>query len=99
MPPYGVSKGRIVPFSLDNRKAVLEALQYVDFVIPFEEDTPLQLIHEICPDVLVKGKDWEGKQIVGEEFIRSYGGSVRLVDLEPGISTTVLIEKIRAGRS
>ena len=93
------NKGEDRPIlALEDRRAVLEALQFVDFVIPFEEDTPMQLIREVHPDILVKGKDWEGKQIVGEEFVRSYGGIVRLTDLEPGISTTAVIERIRAGR-
>ncbi|MBO4751091.1 MAG: D-glycero-beta-D-manno-heptose 1-phosphate adenylyltransferase [Lachnospiraceae bacterium] len=84
----------IVP--LEERRSMLEALRYVDFVIPFEEDTPIRLIEEIRPDVLVKGKDWEGKEIVGAELVRSYGGEVKLIELEPGISTTSIVERIKS---
>lgn len=76
--------------------ALLNELTCVDFVIPFEEDTPQRLIEEIHPDVLVKGKDWEGKKISGDDFVMSYGGKVRFIDLEQGLSTTSIIEKIKA---
>lgn len=81
--------------SLKNRMALLSALEYVDFVIPFEEDTPQALIETICPDVLVKGKDWEGQEIAGGAFVKSKGGQVKFIDLEQGLSTTNIIEKIK----
>lgn len=89
-------KGETRPIvSLPHRIALLTALECVDYVIPFEEDTPQSLIEQVQPDVLVKGKDWEGKRIAGDEFVRSYGGSVRFVELEQGLSTTELIERIK----
>ncbi|MCR5460080.1 MAG: D-glycero-beta-D-manno-heptose 1-phosphate adenylyltransferase [Acetatifactor sp.] len=83
---------------LESRQVMLEALRYVDFVIPFEEDTPQNLIEKVRPDMLVKGRDWEGKEVVGAEFVKSYGGEVRFAELEPGISTSTIIEKIRSGK-
>lgn len=80
---------------LKNRMALLSALECVDFVIAFDEDTPQTLIEQIKPDILVKGKDWECKQIAGKEFVQSYGGEVVFIELEEGLSTTMLIEKIK----
>ena len=89
-------KGKTRPIvSLPHRIALLAALECVDYIIPFEEDTPQNLIEQLQPDVLVKGKDWEGKSIAGDEFVRSYGGIVRFVELEQGLSTTELIERIK----
>lgn len=84
----------VVP--LGDRATVLAALQYVDFVIPFSDDTPLKLIQAIRPDVLVKGADWKEENIVGAELVRSYGGHVARVQLTPGRSTSSLIDVIRA---
>lgn len=81
--------------SLENRRALLLALECVDFVISFSEDTPEQLIRKIKPDVLVKGKDWEGKEVAGANFVRSYGGKVEFIDLVHGLSTSSIIEKIK----
>lgn len=81
---------------LANRIKLLEALEMVDYVIPFEEDTPLEIIEAIRPDILVKGKDWEGKEVAGMDILKSYGGQVVFVDLEQGLSTTAIVEKIRS---
>lgn len=89
-------KGEMRPVvSLPHRMALLSALDCVDFVIPFEEDTPQKLIEQVKPDVLVKGKDWEGKEVAGGAFVRSYGGTLAFVELEQGLSTTHIIEKIK----
>lgn len=80
---------------LKNRMTLLSALKSVDFVIPFDEDTPENLIRQIKPDILVKGKDWEGRKIAGDDFVRSYGGRVVFLNLEPGLSTTNIINKIK----
>ncbi len=89
-------KGSTRPIvDLRNRMALLSALECVDFVIPFYDDTPQALIEQIKPDVLVKGKDWAGKEIAGGEFVRSYGGRVEFIELEQGLSTTSIIEKIK----
>lgn len=79
---------------LKNRMALLSALECVDFVIPFEDDTPQTLIETIRPDVLVKGKDWEGKEVAGGAFVKSIGGRVEFIELEQGLSTTNIINKI-----
>ena len=82
---------------LKNRIALLKALECVDFVIPFEEDTPQNLIEAIKPDVMVKGEDWRGKVVAGADFVKSYGGKVEFIKLEQGLSTTHIIKKIKEG--
>ncbi len=82
---------------LKNRIALLKALECVDFVIPFEDDTPQKLIETIKPDVMVKGEDWKGKTVAGADFVKSYGGKVEFIKLEQGLSTTHIIEKIKEG--
>ena len=74
---------------------VLAALESVDLVTPFAEDTPEELIRVLRPDVLVKGADYAVGQIAGGEFVKSYGGRVETVELVPGRSTSALLEKIR----
>ncbi|MBS7526606.1 D-glycero-beta-D-manno-heptose 1-phosphate adenylyltransferase [Fusibacter paucivorans] len=89
-------KGKSRPIvDLKNRIALLSAFECVDYVIPFDDDTPQTLIEALRPDVLVKGKDWEGKAIAGGDFVISYGGNVKFIDLEQGLSTTSIIDKIR----
>ncbi len=80
-----------------SRAKVLAALRLVDAVIIFEEDTPLELIKAIVPDVLVKGGDWSEDRIVGAESVKAAGGDVRSLKLVEGFSTTALVEKIRRG--
>lgn len=80
----------------DARALMLAALGMVDAVALFDEDTPIDLIRAIRPDLLVKGSDYRIDQVVGADFIQSYGGRVLLVDLVAGHSTTALIEKSRA---
>ena len=75
----------------EDRAYLLAALEAVDFVVPFESDTPYELIKMIKPDVLVKGGDYEGKEVVGTEF----AGELKLVDFVDGKSTTKTIEKIQ----
>ena len=76
---------------VEDRAYLLAALEAVDFVVPFEEDTPYELIKMIEPDVLVKGGDYKGKQVVGTEFAKE----LKLVDFVDGKSTTKTIEKIQ----
>ncbi len=78
----------------ENRLALLEALSCVDYLVLFEEDTPEKLIHAIKPDVLVKGKDWEGKEVAGGDFVKSYGGEVCFIELRQSLSTTNIINRI-----
>jgi D-beta-D-heptose 7-phosphate kinase / D-beta-D-heptose 1-phosphate adenosyltransferase len=79
------------------RSEVLAALEAVDLVVLFEEDTPIRLITQIRPDVLVKGADYTREQVVGHEVVESYGGDVRLIDILPGFSTTSLVDRARGG--
>lgn len=79
-----------------SRAAVLSALECIDYVCVFEEDTPYALIGELMPDVLVKGGDWEPDSIIGSDIVRSYGGEVLSLPFRPGHSTTGIIDKIRS---
>lgn len=81
----------------DSRAKVLSALRLVDAVVIFDQDTPMELIQAIGPDVLVKGGDWKEGQIVGADVVKARGGEVRSVKLVDGFSTTALVEKIRHG--
>lgn len=76
------------------RLALVAALASVDYVTIFNEDTPINLIKAFKPDVLVKGADWDKKNIVGAEFVKSRGGRVATVKLAKGCSTTNLINRI-----
>ena len=76
------------------RKKNLLNLNYVDAVYVFEETTPLKIIKFICPDVLVKGADYDVHEIVGAKFVLANGGKVRTIPLTPGFSTTKFIEKM-----
>lgn len=81
------------------RTHLLEALECVDYVVLFDEPTPLALIERVRPDVLVKGEDWANKGVVGREFVEGIGGRVRLVPLIEGYSTTAILQRIRNGRA
>ncbi|MEK6643613.1 MAG: bifunctional heptose 7-phosphate kinase/heptose 1-phosphate adenyltransferase [Planctomycetota bacterium] len=78
-----------------DRAAVLSAISDVDYVVVFDEDTPLTLIEAIVPDVLLKGADWAGKTVVGQSIVEKHGGKVLLVPLLEGRSTSSLIQRIR----
>jgi rfaE bifunctional protein nucleotidyltransferase chain/domain len=77
------------------RAEVLSALECVDGVVIFNEQTPLEVITAIQPDVLVKGADWAADAIVGRDVVEARGGRVVRIQVEPGHSTTAIIEKIR----
>ena len=79
----------------DARRELLEAIRYVDAVVVFDEDTPEALIREVRPDVLVKGAEYEVKDIVGAEFVEGYGGRVHRVPMLPGYSTSELLAKLK----
>jgi D-beta-D-heptose 7-phosphate kinase/D-beta-D-heptose 1-phosphate adenosyltransferase len=79
----------------DARALVLSALDCVDLVVIFGEDTPIELIEALRPDVLVKGADYREDQVVGHDVVASYGGKVVLAVLEPNRSTTATIAKMR----
>src|SRR6202012_1593538 len=77
------------------RSEVLAALEAVDLVVVFTQDTPIELITKIKPSVLVKGGDYTRDQVVGHEVVEAYGGEVLLVDVMPGFSTTSLVDRAR----
>ena len=79
----------------DQRARVLSALEAIDYVVLFDEDTPQRLIEAVRPDVLIKGEDWRDKGVVGREFVESHGGRVVLAPLVEGLSTTDLLNRIR----
>lgn len=79
-----------------DRARVLAAMAAVDCVVGFDEETPLQLIEAIRPDVLVKGADYAPDQIVGADVVQARGGRVERVSLVPSLSTTGIVERIRA---
>jgi rfaE bifunctional protein nucleotidyltransferase chain/domain len=76
------------------RAYLLDSLKPVDYVVIFEEDTPLELIKAIKPDVLVKGADWDLERIVGADFVLSYGGRVERIAFSFDISTSKVVERI-----
>lgn len=78
---------------------MLAALEAVDLVVLFEEDTPLDLISRIKPSVLVKGGDYTREQVVGHEIVTAYGGEIVLVDILQGHSTTSLVKRARDNKS
>jgi D-glycero-beta-D-manno-heptose 1-phosphate adenylyltransferase len=80
------------------RAEILAALQPVDAVVVFDEDTPYEVIAAVQPDVLVKGADWPEDGIVGRDVVEARGGIVVRVPVEPGYSTSSIIEKIRQAR-
>lgn len=77
------------------RARMLAAMSFVDLVIAFDEETPLELIKKVKPDILVKGKDYEVENIVGAEFVIGNGGEVKTIELKEGYSTTDIINKIK----
>ncbi|MGD9366979.1 MAG: bifunctional D-glycero-beta-D-manno-heptose-7-phosphate kinase/D-glycero-beta-D-manno-heptose 1-phosphate adenylyltransferase HldE [Desulfobacteraceae bacterium] len=80
-----------------DRAAMLSALACVDLVVHFDEDTPLNLLEALKPDILVKGSDYKPEEVVGKSVVESYGGSVQLVELVKGYSTTQLTRKVISG--
>jgi len=81
---------------LADRMAVLAGLAAVDWVVPFAEDTPAELIAKVLPNVLVKGGDYRVDQIAGGDAVLRNGGEVRVLGFKPGRSTTALIDAIRS---
>ena len=70
---------------------MLSGLECVDYVIIFDDDTPVPLLQELRPDVLVKGSEYRDGTVVGREIVESYGGRVELIEQIPGISTTAIL--------
>lgn len=89
-------KGKTRPInSAYERACLLASLYFVDFVVIFDEDTPYELIKALKPDILVKGKDYEDKEVVGADLVRE----VKLIDFEQGFSTSGIIERIKNDKS
>ncbi|MFA5631248.1 MAG: bifunctional D-glycero-beta-D-manno-heptose-7-phosphate kinase/D-glycero-beta-D-manno-heptose 1-phosphate adenylyltransferase HldE [Porticoccaceae bacterium] len=81
---------------VERRMAVLAGLEAVDWVVPFAEDTPENLLRAVRPDVLVKGGDYARETVVGWQIVEGYGGEVRVLSFLDDCSTTAIVEKIRA---
>ena len=79
----------------DERREILRALECVDAVVIFDEETPAEIIRTVQPDVLVKGADWAADAIVGRDTVEARGGRVVRIPIAQGYSTTEIIEKIR----
>jgi len=91
-------KGKPRPYqSEQDRAAILDTMEMVDLVIIFDENTPLNLICELKPDVLVKGGDYDHRLIVGAKEIEGWGGRVIIIPFLKGYGTSKLVEKILAG--
>ncbi|MAE64117.1 MAG: D-glycero-beta-D-manno-heptose 1-phosphate adenylyltransferase, partial [Phycisphaeraceae bacterium] len=86
--------GRPVNSAAD-RLMVLSELESIDYLVEFDENTPMKLIRSIRPDVLVKGGDYKRSEVVGGDWVRRHGGRIELVDLIRGRSTTNVIRQIR----
>ncbi len=84
--------------SQEERANILSALQDVDYIVIFDEDTPENLIREIQPNVLVKGNDYKIGEVVGREIVEAYGGKVELIPVVKGLSTTNTVDKILASQ-
>ena len=91
-----LGKGEDRPYNtLENRRVVVAALESVDLVTWFEEDTPIKVIGLCWPDILVKGGDWKEDVIVGAEQVKAHGGSVYSIPFEWATSTSALVERIK----
>lgn len=89
-------KGPERPLQDQNSRArVLAAFQFIDLVVFFNDDTPLNLITELTPSILVKGSDYLAENIVGADVVKQHGGEVKTIDFVPGYSTTRIVEKIK----
>lgn len=92
-------KGEGRPVNSENDRAeLLASLEFVDYIVVFEEDTPYELIRQIQPDVLVKGGDYAPESIVGRDIVETRGGQVVTIDFVEGKSTTGIIHRIRGGK-
>jgi rfaE bifunctional protein nucleotidyltransferase chain/domain len=88
-------KGNSRPLQDENSRAItIAALQFVDYVVLFNEDTPYNLIRTLKPNVLVKGSDYKIEDIVGFDILKQYGGEIKTIDFVEGYSTTKIVDKI-----
>jgi D-beta-D-heptose 7-phosphate kinase/D-beta-D-heptose 1-phosphate adenosyltransferase len=84
---------------VEARAELLAALEAVDLVVVFDEDTPEKLIARVKPTVLVKGGDYTRDQVVGREIVEAQGGEIILIDLVPGHSTSAMVARSRASKA
>jgi len=84
--------------TLEDRMSILASLECVDAVIAFDEDTPLNLIEAITPQILAKGGDWKIEHIVGADHVKKHGGQVHSIDFQFDRSTTNTLERIRQSK-
>jgi D-beta-D-heptose 7-phosphate kinase/D-beta-D-heptose 1-phosphate adenosyltransferase len=90
------NKGPARPINPEAERAeVLEALDCVDAVSVFDQDTPADIIRRVQPDILVKGADWPADQIVGRDIVEARGGAVILEPVEQGYSTSAIIDRVK----
>lgn len=88
-------KGESRPVNDEKSRALLlSALQFVDVVVFFDEDTPYELIKQVQPDILVKGNDYKPEEIIGYDIVTAKGGKVLTIDLVEGFSTTNIIKRL-----
>jgi rfaE bifunctional protein nucleotidyltransferase chain/domain len=93
--PYWQTKGPNRPINnQESRAIILSSLLFIDAVIFFSEETPLNLIENIIPNILVKGKDYIAEEIVGYDIVKSNGGQILTIDIVDGYSTTNIISKL-----
>jgi D-beta-D-heptose 7-phosphate kinase/D-beta-D-heptose 1-phosphate adenosyltransferase len=93
-----LDKGPDRPLNPEQERAeVLAALRMVDAVVVFDEETPLEIVTALQPDVLVKGADWAADAIVGRDVVEARGGKVVRIPLAPGFSTTAIVDRLRSG--
>lgn len=91
-----LKKGNNRPLNDQQQRAViLASLSFVNAVVIFDEDTPVNLIAKVQPDVLVKGGDYKPGEVAGADLVRARGGEVKIIELTPGYSTTEIEKKIR----
>ncbi len=89
-------KGKSRPLQDEYTRAlILSALQFVSNVILFDEDTPVELIKKIKPDILVKGADYKIQDIAGADIVKAYGGKVETIEITEGFSTSNIIDKLK----
>jgi rfaE bifunctional protein nucleotidyltransferase chain/domain len=90
------NKGAARPITPQHERAeILSALECVDAVVIFDQDTPAEIVRLVQPDILVKGADWPADQIVGRDTVEARGGRVVLVPVEQGHSTSAIVDRIR----
>jgi rfaE bifunctional protein nucleotidyltransferase chain/domain len=93
-------KGKNRPIQDQGSRAItLAAISFIDYIVLFDEDTPLRLIEAILPDILVKGGDYAPEKIIGYDIVQSAGGRVVTIPLEKGYSTSIIINKLSAGKT